>query len=164
MRFWLSAGSDFNSRTGSLGNQNATFQIWGVQMEESPVATAFQTATGTIQGELAACQRYYFRATPGQFATFGSGVNSSTTASNVVIPFPVTMRTAPTALEQTGTASDYRMSHTAATTCSAVPVFSSASTNQSQISFTVASGLTSGGGVLSQSNAASAYLGWSAEL
>jgi hypothetical protein len=139
-------------------------EVTGVQLEMGSVATTFKRAGGTLQGELAACQRYYFRATPGSFSTFGSGVNQTTTASNIVIPFPVTMRTAPSGVEQTGTASDYRMSHTTATTCSAVPVFSSASINQSQISFTVASGLSSGGAALAQSNASTAYLGWSAEL
>ena len=134
------------------------------KLEVGSSATAFVYAGGTFQGELAACQRYYYRTVPGQFASLGSGVNLTTTTSNVVIPYLVTMRTAPTALEQTGTASDYRMSHTGATTCSAVPQFVSASTNQAQCLFTVASGLTAGGGVIAQSNAAAGYLGWSAEL
>jgi hypothetical protein len=59
LQLWTSAGTDWNARTGSLGIQTATIQFWGVQIENGSTATAFQTATGTIQGELAACQRYY---------------------------------------------------------------------------------------------------------
>ena len=56
---WLSAGSTFASRASSIGLQNATFSIWGLQVEQGSTASDFQTATGTLQGELAACQRYY---------------------------------------------------------------------------------------------------------
>jgi len=36
-----------------------TWDLSNVQLEAGSVATAFQTATGTLAGELAACQRYY---------------------------------------------------------------------------------------------------------
>jgi hypothetical protein len=106
MRFWLSAGSDFNSRTGSLGNQNATFQIWGVQLEAGSTATAFQTATGTVQGELAACQRYYSKsymqgtAVPTNTQTTGTEVGiaqSAVTSGSIfaLVRLPIVMRVAP---------------------------------------------------------------------
>jgi len=43
--------------SGTVASTN--IDLWGVQLEQGSTATAFQTATGTIQGELAACQRYY---------------------------------------------------------------------------------------------------------
>jgi hypothetical protein len=97
---WVSAGSDFNARTGTLGIQSNTFDIWGVQVEAGSVATAFQTATGTLQGELAACQRYYFRTSnDSSFSRFAMGSCESTTAGVVQFVLPVQMRVAPTAVE-----------------------------------------------------------------
>jgi hypothetical protein len=56
---WIDAGADFATRASSIGNQSGTFDIWGVQIEAGSVSSPFRTATGTIQGELAACQRYF---------------------------------------------------------------------------------------------------------
>ena len=72
---------------------NVVFDLWGVQVEAGSVATAFQTATGTVQGELAACQRYYYRV-PGEFETTVAASGSSIC---VLIPLPVTMRIVPSA-------------------------------------------------------------------
>jgi hypothetical protein len=93
LRFWLSAGSTFDSRTGSIGTQNSTISIWGVQLEYGSVATPFQTATGTIQGELAACQRY-FQLITGSGDT--AGVWYATDAASLSYKCPVLMRTTPT--------------------------------------------------------------------
>jgi len=72
-----------------------TIDIWGVQVEAGSTATAFQTATGTIQGELAACQRYYIRWS-GDDKMIASGAYYQTTDAFFALPFPVEMRTVPT--------------------------------------------------------------------
>ena len=96
----VSAGSDFNSRTGSLGIQSNTFDFWGVQVEAGSKVTPFQTATGTIQGELAACQRYYVRYTGGTGGTLSVlGTGTSTTNTAVTIPFGTIMRVIPTGID-----------------------------------------------------------------
>jgi hypothetical protein len=86
---------------GAPTNVASTFDIWGVQLEAGSTATSFQTATGTKQGELAACQRYYYRtSTNGAYSwVSGIGLAYSTTSADVPIPFPVTMRTTPTAID-----------------------------------------------------------------
>lgn len=97
---WASAGSDFNSRTGSLGIQSNTFDFWGVQVEAGSVATAFQTATGTLAGELHAAQRYYQRFTCGGAAgRLVMGMNDATTTSALMMNLPVTMRSTPPTLD-----------------------------------------------------------------
>ena len=84
---------------GTIGTQAATIDIWGVQAENGSTATIFQTATGTIQGELAACQRYYYRQTASQvYSSFSTWASAYTTSivDNWLIPFPVSMRVAQT--------------------------------------------------------------------
>jgi hypothetical protein len=54
---WFDAGSDYNARTDSLGQQSGTFEIAQVQVELGPVATPFERRP--IGTELALCQRYF---------------------------------------------------------------------------------------------------------
>jgi hypothetical protein len=100
IRVWLSAGSTYNANTGSIGINNNTFSLWGFQLEAGSVATAFQTATGTIQGELAACQRYYQRFTSDAvYGLIATGKGFTTGNVQASIPLKVTMRVAPTAID-----------------------------------------------------------------
>jgi hypothetical protein len=75
------------------------------------------------------------------------------------------MRTAPSALDQTGTATDYRVTTGGANiVCSSVPVFASGEVFSVRTQFVVASGLTVGQAMIGRSETSNAYLGWSAEL
>ena len=46
---------------GASFSNTTVLDLWGVQVEAGSVATAFQTATGTLAGELDACKRYFER-------------------------------------------------------------------------------------------------------
>jgi len=140
-----------------------TWTIGNVQFEKSATATSFDYRPyGT---ELGLCQRYYYRITSSATASrLGIGYNQTTTQMNGLNNFPVTMRTSPTALEQSGTATDYTVFTSGTTVCSSVPTFNVATTFAAETLFTVASGLTVGQGAAQRAANATAYLGWSAEL
>jgi hypothetical protein len=148
-----------------IATNAATMNITGVQLEKGSTATSFDVRPyGT---ELALCQRYYYRITSTGDNCFGSGWAASGTQGTVMIPYPVTMRTKPTALEQSGTAANYRIIYSGtATACNSVPTFSPITSEiNAGVNFFVASGLTTGIGLGAQvTPSTTAYLGWSAEL
>jgi hypothetical protein len=78
------------------GNINNALDLWGFQLEASNTATAFQTATGTIQGELAACQRYYYRESYSTTLMAAPVIASASTLADFIWQYPVAMRIAPT--------------------------------------------------------------------
>jgi hypothetical protein len=55
----IGTGSNIEAGAFSTTATNVSVDIWGVQLEAGPTATQFTTASGTVQGELALCQRYY---------------------------------------------------------------------------------------------------------
>jgi ribosomal protein L27 len=100
---FLDIGFTVNGTGFSSLSANDYFQITQVQLELGTTATTFSRAGGTIQGELAACQRYYFRTQTG----IGSGYfgvtvagSSTTTYPNVIMK--QTMRSSPTSIDFSG--------------------------------------------------------------
>ena len=82
-----------------LGSGNTfTVDYWGWQVEVGSTATPFTTATGTLQGELAACHRYYYQIGPGAaYASFGiGGFHPANNSFMFIVNTPVVMRTVPT--------------------------------------------------------------------
>lgn len=87
--FWFDAGSNFNTRTNSLGQQSGTFDISQVWIEEGSVSTTFPLRA--YGQELGFCQRYY---------EIGNGrVDAYNIAANLIsflYPFKITKRITPT--------------------------------------------------------------------
>jgi hypothetical protein len=89
---------------GQISNASTeswTLDLWGVQMEYGSYATPFQTASGgSIQGELAMCQRYLPTVPIGPIANsdIAIGYHNSTTNFIVPISFQVTPRVSPTGI------------------------------------------------------------------
>jgi len=84
-----------------------TIDTWGFQMEAGSTATPFQTASGTVAGELALCQRYFSKSytisvapggasNDGIIYSAGNAVGTTTGYLGALVEFPVTMRTTPT--------------------------------------------------------------------
>jgi hypothetical protein len=162
--------SGFYERTSAcvklVNTVSATFYITGVQLEAGTTASPFEYRQyGT---ELSLCYRYYYRIKPGGSGSApfqGAGVSYTTSLVRFTVPFGVTMRAAPSALEQTGTAGDYAILQSSAwSVCTSVPSMADTSPNSVTVTFTSTGSFTAGGGAIARDQTGNAYLGWSAEL
>lgn len=148
----------------SVGAQTSgTWTIGNVQLELGSTATAFEQRP--FGSELFLCQRYYYRIPGSVLQAFGTSANVDTTLTDVITTFPTKMRTAPTALQQSGTAGDYGIVYGITLgACTSVPTFSTASADTARTRFTIGSVLTAGYASIPYSVNANGYLAWSAEL
>jgi hypothetical protein len=157
---------EFFIRLGAVAS-GATLDIWGVQVEIGASATSFQTASGTIGGELALCQRYYYRATAANNYAYMNALagSSTTTAAIGNLTIPVTMRTNPSSVDY----STIRLQSANDAANAAITVLTINTNVNNNVSpgfdITVASGLTANVYYrISANGSTSAYLGFSAEL
>jgi len=167
----IGTGSALNIRFLNLTNASFTFQLWGVQMEAGSVATAFSRAGGILQGELAACQRYYWRENwdaQTTYAIFGQGSATSTTIAYCQTAFPVQMRVKPTAIDFPAVGTYFQCLDATAGGATMTALSFDVNQTTSSLGFlvaTVASGLTQFRPyVIRGLNSTAAYLGWTAEL
>jgi hypothetical protein len=152
--------------TGTAG-ANDYVEITGVQVEMGSIATTFKRAGGTIQGELAACQRYYFRTNYSTEAVgaeagsvFGHGFIYSSTAIYPAIQHPVVMRVKPTSMDFSNLRFEDWTGSTAPLTA--------ATMNNTNTLMTRIVGTVSGAGANRycqlQASTSNGYIGFSAEL
>jgi hypothetical protein len=140
------------------------YEITGVQLEVGSVPTSFSRAGGTIQGELAACQRYYYRPTGGStYSGYAVGVAATTTVFESLFTLPVTMRIEPTSVDFANLG--INVPGVAVYTVTAAVLNSNSSgPNYVGIDVTSSSLVALRPGFLANNNNVNGYLGVSAEL
>jgi hypothetical protein len=153
----------FAGTTGTAGAADY-YDVTGFQVELGAIATPFSRSQGTIQGELAACQRYYYRTGVGSatITTYGLGMAVSTTSAGIYIQYPVTMRVNPTSIDYADLAVSDLVNYTLVLTSLAL---SDRNNIGGKINAGVASGLTTlRPAFLVNNSNLTGYLGLSAEL
>jgi hypothetical protein len=132
------------SPTGTAGTDD-WFEITGVQLEAGSVATPFKRHAPSLQGELAACQRYYvrFNLTSGRFLSVLQAT-STTRAIGHILSFPVEMRVAPTMVASSATHLSVRNAAASSTIAGTAISLTASQYNFGTFAFDVASGLSAG--------------------
>ena len=187
--WWLGAGSTYSGGAvptawearadgdrgvSTLAINDNTANDWAITGVQVEVGEYTSTSLPPFQHEcyddnLLRCYRYYYRLTPTtgfRYAGWGQVDNDDEVILGITW-FKTHMRAPPSALEQSGTASHYKVREATTVTCDAVPTFTNADTWYAATSFKK-DGITSSNGYAQgeplKVGIDGGYLGWSAEL
>ena len=164
---WTSTFTNWRGVTGNsnfMDNTSNEFYVTGCQLEVGDTATSFEHRS--VNEELIRCYRYYYRMDGDNNKTYMIGMSDNDNLNIYgFFHFPVPMRIAPTALEQSGSASDYKVRRDTTKSCTAVPAFIDAMDFMCRVNFPSNShGWGTGQMLWCQSGGSGSYLGFSAEL
>lgn len=184
VQFWLCAGSGFSSGTlattwesttttdrvasGQVNLASSTDNNWWVTGVQLEVGTFDANSIPPFQFEdrttsLARCQRYYFMLVNENSKNFGAGgyYNANLFATN--IPFPVTMRSAPSVDKEVGSGFFNILANNTADACDDFALVR-ASTTCAGLDFTTNVSGTQGHGGVIATGSASAQIAFDSEL
>lgn len=161
---WLDAGSTFNSRTNTLGQQSGTFDFSEIQFEPGGIGTPFELLPPAITLELCQRRAAIFESSAGGGGSIGSCYVNSATSAIAMIPFETQLRRVPTAFA--GIAGNQLVISSAAGAINSTSIVYNPNTSPDMgvAAIGVAGGLTAGQAGLVSFNAAGIKFIWPAEL